>query len=127
MAEQLAAIWAEGQQRGELALLIMELAAATQLAGNKNREEDEEKGENRDRPGTAQGWGKGVVNETPGENRQGADGVGRQRADVVDQEPDGKKEEDKGEIGCTGTGQDTCQGEGGEDGSEGTPAADMLA
>jgi hypothetical protein len=127
MAEQLPTIGAEGQQRRELTLLIMKLAAATLLSGDKNREEDEEQGENKDRPGTAQSWGQGPVNGAPGENRQGADGVCREGTDVVDEEPDGQKEEEKGEIGGTSTGQGTGQGEAGEDGSEGAPAAEMLA
>jgi hypothetical protein len=133
MAEQLPTIGAEGQQRRELTLLIMKLAAATLLSGDKNREEDEEQGENKDRPGTAQGWGQGLVNGAPGENGQGADGVGGEGADVVDQEPDGQKKEEKGEIGCKGTGQGTGQGEAGEDGEDGedgrerAPAAEVLA
>ena len=57
MAEQLAAIWAEGQQRRELTLLIKELAAPSVLSGDGKGEEAEEKGENKDRPGTAQGRG----------------------------------------------------------------------
>jgi hypothetical protein len=127
MAEQLAAVGAEGEKLGELALLIVELAAATLLSRRNKDEEAEEQGKSKDRPGAAPGWGEGLVNGAPGQNRQGADGVGREGADAVKQEPNGQKEEEKGEISAQGTGQQAGQGEAGEDGREGAPAAEVLA
>ena len=126
MAEQLAAFGAEGQKRSELALLIEELAAAALLSGDDKDEKAEEQGKSKDRPGAAPGWGEGLVDGAPGQNRQGADGVGREGAYAVDQEPDGQKKGEKGEIGCKGTGQGTGQGEAGENGRERAPAAEML-
>jgi len=127
MAEQLAAVGAEGQKRGELALLIVELAAAALLSRRNKDEKAEEQGKSKDRPGAAPGWGEGLVNGAPGQNRQGTDGVGREGADAVKQEPNGQKEEEKGEISAQGTGQQAGQGEAGEDGREGAPAAEVLA
>jgi hypothetical protein len=127
MAEQLAAVGAKGQKRGELALLIVELAAAALLSGDGKGEEAEEKGENRDRPGAAPDRGEGLVNGAPGQNRQRTDGVGGEGADVVKQKPDRQKEEEKSEISAQGTGQQAGQGEAGENGRESAPAAEVLA
>ena len=127
MAEQLAAVGAEGQKRSELALLIVELAAAALLSGDDKDEKGEEQGKSKDRPGAAPGWGERLVDGAPGQNRQGTDGVGREGADAVEQEPNGQKEEEKGEISAQGTGQQAGQGEAGEDGREGAPAAEVLA
>jgi hypothetical protein len=90
IAEQLSAVWAEGQQRHELTLLIIELAAPAMLSGDDKGEEAEEQGENKDRPGAAPGWGEGLVDGAPGQNRKRTGGVGGEGADVENQEPDGQ-------------------------------------
>jgi hypothetical protein len=122
MAKQLAAIGAEGEEGGEVAELILAMAAPALLAGSKKGEEGEKQGEGNGGPG----GGEGLVSGAPGEGREGGDDVGRCGAEVGKGEADRQQKGQQGEIAAAGTGEGAGEAEGGKDCRDGTPAAEGL-